>query len=485
MKFLLILDVENNKKRKELRWSCVPEIDVLTELTTELINIWPGEKLPSIGSLLFRYTDKGLQLNCKKSLTINGVAVKSRILKPGDRIIYGPLRLFFREAHIEYDPPLETEPPENRHKDNNFKKLFRPLPAALISIVLGAAIIASCVVVPKISTDDELSYKPNVQMTSTAVEHKAPKEPIEDKPAADPLQTTALHSKVATQPAIPETKSEKEQGDDSLIIIAPGERIPSIDLDILFIHAHPDDEALDFGCLMALAEASGLKTGLVTFTDGESGLDTYPERPVSGLYPNHYMEKNELSTVRSEELAESAETLGIDILIRLGLKNNPYNSIRDELSSDEIFKVWGGKNSISEKLFEIIEKTVPETIAAPDIPARYREHFEHEAVGVISAEMFNKIKTDSRFTPERFITCIDPRNNKLYPEAMRINANLKTKDNKSLRDIQLSALSMHKTQNDAVNVGMDFLPEYPYEYYKIQYQQEHQNWDEWISELSR
>ena len=53
---------------------------------------------------------------------------------------------------------------------------------------------------------------------------------------------------------------------------------------ILTVHAHPDDESLDFAGLICRANRAGFRTAVVIMTDGESGLDRYPDRPVGGVY---------------------------------------------------------------------------------------------------------------------------------------------------------------------------------------------------------
>ena len=143
---------------------------------------------------------------------------------------------------------------------------------------------------------------------------------------------------------IEETEPKKEP--EEIFIVAPGDPVPEFDLDILFIHAHPDDESLDYGCLLAMADSAGLKTGIVTFTDGESGLDLYPERLVGGRYPDYYMEGSELASVRAQEVKDAADVLGADLLIRLGFRNHPYNTIKDEKNPEEISgDLWRkGKN---------------------------------------------------------------------------------------------------------------------------------------------
>ncbi|HAK45088.1 MAG TPA: hypothetical protein DCO79_04100, partial [Spirochaeta sp.] len=306
---------------------------------------------------------------------------------------------------------------------------------------------------------------------------------------AKTVNVIKLPDSQAAAASTPAAQPEKVEPDEErLLIITPGASVPYFDLDILFIHAHPDDESLDFGCLLALAEKAGLKTGLLTFTDGNSGLDLYPDRPVTGIYPNHYMEGAELAAIRAVELADAAEALGVDLLIRLGLHNNQYNSIKDERPPEDIIGMWGGEDRLIETMFSIIEKTRPEMIAAPDAPSEAREHFEHEAVGYLVAEIMSRFEIDDYKAPKRYITCIDPRQHHLYPDASTINASLKPTDSdnrlSTLREVQITALQLHKTQNDAVNAGTGFLPKYPAEYYQIQYWHSNQNWDDWISALN-
>ena len=74
---------------------------------------------------------------------------------------------------------------------------------------------------------------------------------------------------------------------------------------IVFVHAHPDDEALFTAGTMARAAAEGQRVVLITATDGAAGL-TGAEFA------------DDLATHRGTELAESARILGVDALHSLG-----------------------------------------------------------------------------------------------------------------------------------------------------------------------
>ncbi len=74
---------------------------------------------------------------------------------------------------------------------------------------------------------------------------------------------------------------------------------------LLFLHAHPDDEALLTAGTMAKAHAAGHRVHLVVATDGSAGL-------TSGAFTQ------DLALHRSLELARSAEILGVNSVTELG-----------------------------------------------------------------------------------------------------------------------------------------------------------------------
>ena len=73
---------------------------------------------------------------------------------------------------------------------------------------------------------------------------------------------------------------------------------------LLFLHAHPDDEALLTAGTMAKAHAAGHRVHLVVATDGSAGLTS-----------NQYSQ--DLASHRSLELAQSAQILGVTSVTEL------------------------------------------------------------------------------------------------------------------------------------------------------------------------
>lgn len=82
---------------------------------------------------------------------------------------------------------------------------------------------------------------------------------------------------------------------------------------LLLVHAHPDDESIMTGGVMARAHDGGHRVVLVTSTRGEEGeihnVDEASTRPY-------------LADVRTEELRRAAEILGVDRQVFLGYRDS-------------------------------------------------------------------------------------------------------------------------------------------------------------------
>ena len=86
-------------------------------------------------------------------------------------------------------------------------------------------------------------------------------------------------------------------------------------LTIMIVHAHPDDEAIGTGGVLARYSAEGIRTVLVTATLGEEGEIVVPELNTPEI-------KARLAEVRSEELRRAVEILGVSDLEILGYRDS-------------------------------------------------------------------------------------------------------------------------------------------------------------------
>lgn len=82
---------------------------------------------------------------------------------------------------------------------------------------------------------------------------------------------------------------------------------------LMMVHAHPDDESSLTGGTLALYSAAGVRTVLVTCTDGAQG-DAGPNFPPGS--PSH--DPRAVAAQRTRELDQAAELLGIHELVQLG-----------------------------------------------------------------------------------------------------------------------------------------------------------------------
>ena len=82
---------------------------------------------------------------------------------------------------------------------------------------------------------------------------------------------------------------------------------------LLLVHAHPDDEAISTGGVMAMAHEQGRRVVLVTATSGEVGeihnMDEAESRP-------------RLAEIRTEELRRAGKLLGVDRQVFLGYRDS-------------------------------------------------------------------------------------------------------------------------------------------------------------------
>src|SRR3984957_9116267 len=81
---------------------------------------------------------------------------------------------------------------------------------------------------------------------------------------------------------------------------------PTRPLTLMAVHAHPDDEASSTGGILARYSAEGIRTVLVTCTNGELGDAPGGIKPGE---PGH--DEQEVADIRLGELRESAKILGV------------------------------------------------------------------------------------------------------------------------------------------------------------------------------
>ena len=163
-----------------------------------------------------------------------------------------------------------------------------------------------------------------------------------------------------------------------------GERAPAqqgpIDLDVLFVGAHPDDEAWTLPALGQWSEA-GLKAGVVTITRGEGGGNA------AGLE-----EGPELGLLREREERRAVGRALIENVYYLDAVDFYYT-----VSAPLTERIWGHE-AMLEKVVRIVRLTRPEVIVTMDPGPSPGNHGNHQYAARLAVEAFQAAADASRFS---------------------------------------------------------------------------------------
>jgi len=302
----------------------------------------------------------------------------------------------------------------------------------------------------------------------------------------NPLEGLSFEDTTRPEATPPRTRSVPDIGRTKVRVVAPGRPVEFFKADILFIHAHPDDESIDFGSLMAKASRSGKRIVTLLFTDGESGLDLYPQRKVGDIYPARILKDGALSQVRVVEATRALSILGSEMYLRWGLENRPYNTQRDVVAPEEIIRGWGGEEHLLSRLIEVLDGFQPAIVVSPDSRSKAYEHFEHEAVGQLVKAAVQRLLNSGRSYVKGHLVSIDPYQVDRYSGVTGVDA--QGQDSESgfaYRAIQTLALKEHVSQRDASVIGVSRLSNLPREYYKASYWDLGDSLEQYLKDLDR
>lgn len=218
-------------------------------------------------------------------------------------------------------------------------------------------------------------------------------------------------------------------------------------LTILCVAAHPDDE--DGGTLAYYSLLKGYNAFTVFYTRGEGGQNEIgPEL------------NDELGKIREQECINAAKIQGSKPYF-LGLLDFGFSK-----TAKETFKFWGGKDSVLKRIVYMIRIIRPDVVITnhDTITTKpYRQHGNHQAVGITIYEAFDKA-ADPSYHPEQLVGGVEPwQIKKLYfrvfdstktDNAVIIDMNQAAPNGKTINDISFEALSQHRTQGmDKINMN--------------------------------
>jgi LmbE family N-acetylglucosaminyl deacetylase len=159
-------------------------------------------------------------------------------------------------------------------------------------------------------------------------------------------------------------------------------------LTLMAVHAHPDDEATTTGGVLAKAAAEGIRTVLVTCTDGACGDAPGGVKPGE---PGH--DPAAIIDLRTVELQKSADILGISHLELLGYGDSgmegwPQNDAPGSFWSTPV-------EEGAAKLAVLIDKYEPDVILTYDENGFYG-HPDHIQVNRITLAAIEQTRTDAK-----------------------------------------------------------------------------------------
>lgn len=219
---------------------------------------------------------------------------------------------------------------------------------------------------------------------------------------------------------------------------------------LMGLAAHPDDE--DGATLAYYAKLKNAKIYSLIYTRGEGGQNEIG----TSLY-------DDLAELRTQETFEAAKLLGAETYF-LNFRDFGFSK-----TAKETFHIWGGKDAVLARVVYYIRKLRPDVIITnhDTITTKpFRQHGNHQAVGISAYEAFEKA-ADSTFHPEQLTNGVSTwQVKKLYfrlfrPEDLsnprwrdslvEINTSLKIDSARTVLQLAQEALAKHRSQ------GMDKL----------------------------
>src|SRR6195952_3989038 len=126
-------------------------------------------------------------------------------------------------------------------------------------------------------------------------------------------------------------------------------------LTLMAVHAHPDEEATGTGGVLAKAAAEGIRTVLVTCTDGRCGDGPGGVKPGE---PGH--DPDEVVAIRRRELEESCAILKVSNLELLGYADS---GMVGWPTNDAPGSFWSTPVAVAaERLAELIRQYEPDVV---------------------------------------------------------------------------------------------------------------------------
>jgi mycothiol conjugate amidase Mca len=153
---------------------------------------------------------------------------------------------------------------------------------------------------------------------------------------------------------------------------------------LLAVHAHPDDECIGTGGILARYTAEGIRTVLVTCTDGAVGEISDPALAT----PENLVE------VRARELGEAVRILRVSRLVKLGYRDSGMAGTADNEHPDSFQQA--SFDEAVERVVRVIREERPQVVVTYDEAGVYG-HPDHVKAHQVAVAAFNAAGDAARF----------------------------------------------------------------------------------------
>ena len=186
---------------------------------------------------------------------------------------------------------------------------------------------------------------------------------------------------------------------------------------VLVVFPHPDDETFGCGGTLAHFIKSGIPVTYVCATLGEMGRN---------MGKPFFATRESLPTIRAAELDEACASLGIQHLIKLGLRDKMI-----EFEDPEI---------LTDRLEQILREIQP-SLVLTHYPG-YAVHPDHNALGDVTIRAISRLSAAER--PVVYAHAFARVSQKALGRADIVN------DISAMSEVKLAAIRAHKSQSQAI-----------------------------------
>ena len=186
---------------------------------------------------------------------------------------------------------------------------------------------------------------------------------------------------------------------------------------VLVVFPHPDDETFGCGGTLANFAKSGIPVTYVCATLGEMGRN---------MGKPFFATRESLPTIRAAELDEACAAIGIQHLIKLGLRDKMIEFEDPEMLTDKI---------------ERILREIQPSLVLTHYPG-YAVHPDHNALGDVTIRAISRLSAAER--PVVYAHAFARGSQKALGPADIVN------DISAMSEVKLAAIRAHKSQSQAI-----------------------------------